>query len=239
MKKLNTIEECVLDVNFETDAILESFFSPISLVDNFSEILKLPLSQIPESVRKSDPNLKYQPIYEIRSKTDTEYKILLGTNSIGISLNNTGEYSSWSESFFPEAKRLFSEIFKSNKIIKIERIGLRYIDFIIDSNIFKDEKIVVKIDKEDAEDKKMFLRIEGDIDGVSYIKTLSNHIKYKEDKNKGSIVDIVTFIDKKGEIINDDFNKDRFFEELNSLHLVHTKKFKEVINDKSIREYGI
>jgi len=239
MQRLNTVEECVFDVSFETDAILESFFSPISLVDNFDEIIKLPLSQVSENIRKNDPNLKYQPIYEIKSKTNKEYKILLGDNSIGISLNSREEYSSWSTSFFPEVKKLFTQIFSSNKIIKIDRIGLRYIDFIVDNNIFKDDKIVIKINEEDAKNKKMFLRVEGEIDGISYIKNLSNNIYYKTNENKGSIVDIVTFIDEKNQIIDDNFNIDSFFEEINSLHVLHTKKFKEVINNESVIQYGI
>lgn len=239
MGKLSTVQECIFDVNIELTSVVESLLSVIAKVDGFEEIVKLPLTQIPEHVRRSDPNLKYQAMYEIRSKTHTQYKILLGENTIGMTLNTQGGYTSWTDSFFPEVKKIFSTILQSGKIKRIDRMGLRYVDFIENDNIFSDGKISVHINHTDAHSKKMALRVEGSEEGITYMKNVSNNTAYRSFKDLGSIIDIVTAIEEKNLTINHEFKIATFFEEINSLHTVHTNKFKEVIRDEYIEQYEI
>jgi len=239
MGKLSTVQECVFDVNVELNGVVENLLGIIADVDGFEEITKLPLTQVPEHVRKNDPNLKYQAMYEIRSNIQTQYKILFGENTIGMTLNTQGQYTSWTESFFPEVKRIFSTILKSKRIKKIDRMGLRYIDFIENDNIFTDGKISVNINNNDACDKKMFLRVEGNDKGVAYVKSVSNNTPYINFKNTGSVIDIVTAIENKNLIVDDNLKIEVFFNEINTLHEVHTNKFKEVINDEYIKQYQI
>lgn len=239
MGKLSTVQECIFDVNIKLTSVVESLLSIIAKVDEFEEIVKLPLAQIPEHVRRNDPNLKHQAMYEIRSKTNTQYKILLGENTIGMTLNKSGDYTSWTHSFYPEVQKIFATIIESGKIQSIDRMGLRYIDFIEDDNIFQEGKISVHINHNDAHDKKMFLRVEGEDNGVSYVKNVSNNTQYTTFEKLGSVIDIVTAIDGKDLMVNDDFDMSVFFEEINSLHTVHTNKFKEVIRDEYIKQYEI
>ncbi len=65
MQKSNSIVESVFDIFFETTAITENFLGLIEQVDEFEVITKLPILQIPEAIRKNDPNFKFQPLYEI------------------------------------------------------------------------------------------------------------------------------------------------------------------------------
>jgi len=131
---INTIVDCVFDIFFESRVGAESFLSTLSTVDGFEEIIKLPLHQIPDAVRKNDPNLRNQPLYEIRSKSNKNYRIMLGDNTIGIAVNN---YTRWTEDFFPQIKKIFSVILTNGKIHKINRLGLRYVDFLKAENIFE------------------------------------------------------------------------------------------------------
>jgi len=239
MSKLSTVEECVFDMNFESTAVAENFLSIVAKMDDFEDIIKLPLHQIPEAIRKNDPNLKSQPMYEIRSKTNLDYKIMLGDNLIGLSLVSADRYTSWKDSFFPKIQELFSIVLDSGKINKINRIGLRYVDFLEGDNVFQSGKIAVDINGNNTNDKKMFLRIEDNISGVSYTKAVTNNVQYKAYPNRGSIIDIVTFIEGKDSIVNDDFEINTLFGEIDSLHAVHTDKFKEVVSDERIEAYGI
>lgn len=239
MSKLSTVEECVFDMNFESTAMAENFLSIIAKMDDFEDIIKLPLHQLPEAMRKNDPNLKFQPMYEIRSKTNIDYKIMLGDNLIGLSLISADRYTSWKNSFFLKVQELFSMIIESGKINKINRIGLRYVDFFEGENVFQTGKIGVNINGNKKNDKKMFLRIEDNIDGISYIKTITNNTQYKTYATPGSIIDIVTFVDKKELVLDSTFDMSTFFNEINNLHTVHTNKFKEIVSEDRIRAYGI
>lgn len=229
----NTIVECVFDITFKSDDVAESFIPVISKVDQFDKIVKLPLYQVPENIRKNDPNLKFQPLYEIRSNINTSYKIMLGDSMIGIALN--GKYTSWTNSLFPQIKKLFSEILNSGKVFKIERMGLRYVDFLENENIFETGKIGVTINNQPSNTKKMFLRIEDKIDEVDYNKVIVNNVQYQNFASSGSIIDIVT-----SKNINDVINEEgEFFTSIDKLHDINKDKFKEVISDEYITKYGI
>ncbi len=234
MKNSNTVVECIFDIFFETDYVAESFFSIISKVDNYDNIIKLPLSQLPEAIRKNDPNLKNQPLYEITSDKNKDYKVTLGDNVIGIAI--VDNYTSWNHSFFPQIKTLFQEILNSKKINKIKRMGLRYVNFLVDENIFETGKIKVIINEGETVDKKLFLRVESAIDSINYNKVITNNTAYKGSSNLGSIIDIVT----SNEVtISDTDDIDYIFDLINKLHEVNENKFKEVISDEYIAKLGI
>lgn len=233
---INTIVDCVFDISFESSVGAENFLNTLANVDGFEEIVKLPMHQIPDVIRKNDPNLKLQPLYEIRSKANTDYRIMLGDNTIGIAVDN---YTSWKEAFFPQIKKIFSAILDSGKIQKINRIGLRYIDFFKNDNIFSTGKIQVDINEQAVSDKKMFLRVEDEVEGISYNKAISNDTQYQNNPDIGSVVDIITFVDNKDLLFDDNFKKDSFFEEVDKLHEINKEKFKEVISDEFVDKYKL
>jgi len=233
MYKKNSIVETVFDIFFETTDITEKFLGIIEQVDGFEQITKLPILQIPEAIRKNDPNLKFQHLYEINSTINSNYKIMLGDGLIGIAIKK--EYKGWNNSFYPQIKKLFKIILDNGKIIKINRIGLRYINFLPNENIFKTGKLNVKIANNKACNKKIFLRIEDCLDKICYSKTVINNTEYLNSSTLGSIIDIVTFIesDKKN------LEKETIFEDINELHDISKKKFKEVISNEYIKQYNL
>lgn len=233
MKNDNTIVECIFDIFFESNFAAENFFSIISKVDDYNNIIKLPLGEIPETIRKNDPNLRTQPLYEITSNKNLDYKITLGDNVIGIAINSN--YTSWTNSLFPQIKILFKEVLRSGKINEIKRMGLRYVNFLEDENIFKTGKIQVKINNSESDNKKLFLRIEDSVEDIKYHKVITNNTQYQSSNKPGSIIDIVTLSDNS---INDMNNIDIIFELIDKLHQVNENKFKEVISDEYISRYN-
>ncbi len=176
MQNNNSIVESIFDVFFETTAITENFLGTIEQVDGFEKIIKLPILQIPEAIRKNDPNFKFQPLYEIHSSTNSNYKIMLGDGVIGIAI--TKGYQGWNESFYPQIKKLFETFLANNKVTKINRIGLRYVNFLPNENIFETGKLDVKIAYIEACNKKIFLKIEDCLDEICYSKTVTNNAQY-------------------------------------------------------------
>lgn len=235
----NTIVECVFDITYESTNAPEGFLSLIASVDGFDNLKKLPLSQIPETIRKSDPNLRNQPIYEITSSENKEYKVMLGDNTIGLAIVN--EYSSWTNSMYPEIEKLFGKILTSGKIEKINRMGLRYTDFLENENIFDSGKVKIKIDNNVVADKTMFVSIEDKIEDVSYTKVITNkkEYQYKDGKlseSKGSIVDIVTSLENQEFNLSDMSN---IFTLIDKLHKIHREKLKEVVSDEYSIKYSL
>ena len=229
MKTSSSIVESVFDIFFETTAITENFLGLVEQVDGFEEIIKLPILQIPEVIRKNDPNFKFQPLYEIHSKTNADYRVMLGDGMIGVAINR--EYKGWDKSFYPQIKRLFTTFLDSDKVIEINRIGLRYVNFFPNENIFNTGKLDVKIANNEACNKKIFLKIEDCIEDICYSKTVINHTEYVKSSISGSIIDIVTFIESN--------RKEIIFEDINRLHGISKEKFKEVISDKYIKQHNL
>lgn len=235
MSSENTIVECVFDIQFESTSVAESFISTIAQVDGFEQITKLPLHQVSDMIRKNDPNLKMQPLYEIKSLENNDYKILLGDYTIGMAIDS--DYTSWTNSLFPQIKKIFTKILESKKITKINRMGLRYVDFLESENIFKTGKINVNINASENNSKKIFLRIEDSIEDIQYNKTVANSIKYPKYEKEGSIIDIVTSFEDYE--LNVAKNIEKIFTDIEKLHRVNKEKFKEVISDEYIAKYGI
>jgi uncharacterized protein (TIGR04255 family) len=231
MSNNNSIVEAIVDIFFETNTLTEVFLSTILNLNGFDKITKLPISQIPEAIRKNNPNLQFEPLYEISSNAK-DYKIVLGDVTIGIAIN--GKYKGWDDSFFPQIQEVFQKIFDTQQIIKINRIGMRYINFFPNENIFETGKVKVAINNNEATDKTMFLKINDCIDGICYSKTITNDNNYLNRENKGSIIDIVTFLENVFISIDNSI-----FDTINQLHTLSKDKFKEVISDEYITKFNL
>ncbi len=232
VNKNNSIVEAVVDIFFETTTFTEIFLNIILGINGFDAMTKLPMSQIPEAIRTNDPNLRFQPLYEIHSNTNKDYKVMLGDGTVGIAIN--GEYKGWEDSFYPQIQRVFQTILESQKITKINRIGMRYINFFPHENIFETGKVKVTIDNHEANTKTMFLKIDDSVEDISYSKTITNDQNYLN-REEGSIIDIVTFAE------NDSISSDNnsVFDTINQLYTLSKDKFKEVVNDEYISTHNL
>lgn len=142
-KKLNTcpIVDAVIEIKFAPKIDFNAVFGVIykALLPEFSNVESLPIQQIPEAIRNSDPNLKYQPHYKIRSND-----IILQIGPCMITVSVSPYYIGWDRFSF-KAFNIISKITDLDIISKYERLGLRYINF-FKNDLFKDnEKVLVDI----------------------------------------------------------------------------------------------
>ena len=100
------------------------------LYPNFNENLpNLEQSNIPEDIKKTEPQLQYAPDY---SMSNDKFKLSFSDNAI--SFGNVNQYQLWG-SYSPFIIDSLSKIFSLLGNLKVERIGVRYIsvfDSIID-----------------------------------------------------------------------------------------------------------
>lgn len=110
------------------------------LRNNEIEVLKLeklPICNIPEDIRKSDPNFKNKPTHQIICK---EGVILIGPNNLSFGI--LPPYKSWeiSQTFI---RKVLAFIKNANIIKSISLASLKYLNFFKEINIF--EKINLSI----------------------------------------------------------------------------------------------
>ena len=86
------------------------------------EPVRLPQADIPYSAREADPNLRYQPCYQLAFENEL---IRLGTGAI--SYHVLAPYPGW-DRFFSRAEELLRGTLRSCGQIELERCGLRYIN---------------------------------------------------------------------------------------------------------------
>lgn len=224
MNKKNTIIECLCDISVEFESA-ESIIPIISRNSDFNDIKKLPVNQIPEVIRKSDPDLRKCPLYAIKSK-NSQSSILLGDYMIGI---KTGDYTGW-EYFLEEGKEIFESILNKQEIGKIERIGLRYINFFKEKDVFKTSQISLRIANRGFEDGESDLRvvIKKPREEIVCIMNIANNQSIERKKGsveKGSIIDIIVAYE------NNNIPKDEVFDKINKLHDSYEQQLKNIVGE--------
>ena len=128
MKK-DAIAEALCEVRFECE---ESVSLPEIVVGKLAEFdvwrdfekSRLPVADIPPSIRSQDPNLKKQPILELRERNGS-LLVKIGVNVL--SYHRLAPYPGW-ESFKPEIDRAIKFLFGSFQSFKATRLGFRYVN---------------------------------------------------------------------------------------------------------------
>ena len=88
---------------------------------DYPNIEKLPILQIPEQFRSSDPNLRYKPYYQLKNDQTI---IQIGTKVV--SFVNVGKYLGW-PTFSEKAYNVFERLYKDFEIEKTHRVAVRYV----------------------------------------------------------------------------------------------------------------
>lgn len=167
-----------------------------NLYDGNLEMSSLPVLNIPENIRKKDPNLMNQATNSIKCRQDGDIQI----GSYGYSFNLRLPYAGWTvhREFLDKVNEA---IHKIDIIENIVNVNLRYLDF-FQSKIF--EKINLKINfvgrtfnAQNSIYKTQL--IEDDIKHILQI-TQGVHIENKELdlKASGSLIDLTTQVENPG-----------------------------------------
>ena len=197
------IVDALLEVRFTSTINANAVFGLIYSVlqKDFQKVETLPILQLPDVVRASDPNLKYKPYYKISNEN---FVIQIGPDVILIS--SFPRYLGW-EIFSKIIFDVLTKIEQIGIINVIERIGIRYINF-FENNIFEKINLKVSIGSNDVLCKNTIIRTE--IEQGEYSSTLQVANNAIINGKIGSIIDIdtfatknlVTFFSKKNELIN-------------------------------------
>jgi uncharacterized protein (TIGR04255 family) len=207
------IVDALLEVRFTSNINANAVFGLIYSVlqKDFQKVETLPILQLPDIVRASDPNLKYKPYYKISNEN---FVIQIGPDVISIS--SFPKYLGW-ESF---SKIIFDALTKIESvgiINVIERIGIRYINF-FETNVFEKVNLKVCIGTDDILYKNTIIRTE--IEQGEFNSTLQVANNAIINDKLGSIIDIDSFVTK---------NLDAFFsrktELINAGHLKEKELF--------------
>ncbi len=163
------------------------------LKDDFPKIEALPLSEMPASLRDTEPDLKYQPAYKLHYKDNENIVLQICAKAVGFSF--TPEYCGWKD-FSSFVKRYLNVIYETGVIDRVLRIGFRVINF-IDGNVFDGEKIKLKIHLGVEEIPYKETSIKTVFSNGEYHSTVSIVNNAQLGNNKparlGSVIDVDTF----------------------------------------------
>jgi uncharacterized protein (TIGR04255 family) len=207
------IVDALLEVRFTSKINANAVFGLIYSVlrKDFQKVETLPILQLPDVVRASDPNLKYKPYYKISNEN---FVIQIGPDVISIS--SFPKYLGW-ELFSKIVFDVLTKIESVEIINLIQRMGIRYINF-FETNIFEKVNLKVCIGTDDILYKNTIVRTE--IEQGEYSSTLQVANNVTINGKLGSIIDIDTFVTK---------NLDTFFsrktELINAGHLKEKELF--------------
>lgn len=183
------IVDALLEVRFTSKINANAVFGLIYSVlqEDFPEVETLPILQLPDFVRASDPNLKYKPYYKI---ANANFVIQIGPDVISIS--SFPKYLGW-KSFSETIFDVLSKVENVGIIDKVVRVGIRYINF-FETNVLEKINLKLSLGANDILYRNTIIRTE--IEQENYISTLQVANDARVDGKLGSIIDIDTFSTK-------------------------------------------
>ena len=145
--KQDTIVESYLEIRFEHNQVGEIVLGRLAAVSDWNgyQSQRLPFSDLPQSIRDSDINLRFEPILQLQDPRGQEV-VKIGPRVL--SLHRLGGYPGWSK-FFDRQKGMISGLWATVPGLEIARIGLRYINALLPShgfNSFWDMNLKVEVD---------------------------------------------------------------------------------------------
>jgi len=188
------ILEGIVEFRFESPFPHDAIFGIVynEFKNDYLNPQEFPILQLPETVRRQDPALRYKPYYKLSSE-DKKYLFQIGARVL--SLISLSPYNGWAD-FSSKLEDLINRIEKMSIVETYTRIGIRYING-FDFNIFKKINLTINMEDDDLVDFNTNIRIEipsGDF--ISTLQVVNNaQVKKLEGVEKGSIVDIDTYID--------------------------------------------
>ncbi|EOI8655422.1 TIGR04255 family protein [Campylobacter jejuni] len=210
----NTIVNCVCDFMLEFNCDIENLLPIVVTNSDLIKIERLAVSDIPRNIRTMDPNLKFQPIYKITSE-EHKISVMFGEHII---IFNTLDYKSWDD-FSKVRKVIIDKLIEKKTIVKISRIGLRYIN-LIKENITKNKIFSFKINNKDMLNELSHISFFNTEEDIVINTTIASQIDKKQEEY---ITDITVAFEHDitidPEIINDKIEK---------MHTIQKGKFSSI-----------
>lgn len=172
--------------NFPPDAVVGVAYNLLSQ-NGVCTLIQLPIMQLPADIRSKDPQFKYQPTHTI---TNQDIFVHVGPNVAIIQIPSL-DYPGW-QVFREKINGIVSTLCTSNLIREIGYIGLRYINFFPNINIF--DKIKLRIEGLAQKGRSTIFRTELDNKNFTNVLQISDgvHVKNTRQDCDGSLIDITT-----------------------------------------------
>lgn len=135
-KKLEIVPilEALFEIRFDTNSPEDTNLGIIynQFKKEFGTPLNLPLMNLPVDVRSSDPNFKYQA-YQRLTSNDGKYLLQYGQRVISLHCVNY-KYDVF-QNYQDKINDLIDKLAKLEIVSSINRVGLRYVDFLTEAEI--------------------------------------------------------------------------------------------------------
>jgi len=190
------IVESIVEIRFDSKIPDEAVFGVLysGFQDEYKKYDKLPILQLPDAIRSSDPNLRYKAHYRLKNEN---YVILIGPKVF--SFCNIKNYVGW-DVFSPKIVSTFDILSKLNAIKKISRFGLRYINVIPSLNIYEKSKLIVSLDEQNLSKNEINLTAKIESGKFKLQLTMANNASVsmvdQKDSIKGSLIDIDVMLEE-------------------------------------------
>jgi len=186
------IVDSVVELRFKSSIFPNAVFGLIfsSLQKDFPKVEKLPILQLPEQLRDSDPNFKFKAQYRLVS--DDGFSVQIGPDVLIIGA--PAPYPGWSN-YFDKIKLVIEKAFQTGVIEEVVRLGVRFINF-FELDIFEKINLDISINNTSHKSRNTQLRTEIEKNGFLNTLNIANNAKQTIQNNKeriGSIIDIDTF----------------------------------------------
>jgi len=124
--KKDAILEALVEIRFDTGELPELIVGYLINYDPWRKYQRsrTPIADLPATIRWSQPDLRYQPILELKSN-DGKVSVKIGERVL--SFHRSHEYPGW-EGFSKEVSEVLEHLFSKFDGVKIERLGLRYLN---------------------------------------------------------------------------------------------------------------
>lgn len=190
--KKTPLIDAIAEVRFSSsvppDTIVGLVYGAIK--DEFGAPEPLPILQIPAALRDQDPNLRYQACYRFQREGHT---LLLGPRNVALS---TVPYVDWN-SAEPRLNEVLMKLDQANLFQRIERIGLRYVNFFEKLNVIERSTLKLEVAGKSIAAQSITLRAERTENEYTVITQIFNHASVLGPQAKaGSVIDIDVVTDK-------------------------------------------
>lgn len=124
--KTDGIKEALFEIRFDTPVVPEAVIGRLTDAAVWKDFTpaRMPSADIPQQLRQVDPNLRFQPSYELRRGAPTEL-IRIGPSSL--SYHQLAPYPGWA-AFSPTLEQVVHTLFEKLVDLRPLRLGFRYVN---------------------------------------------------------------------------------------------------------------
>ncbi|MCK5536167.1 MAG: TIGR04255 family protein [Bacteroidales bacterium] len=223
------ILEAIVDIRFTTlvpsEAVFGLLYNRLSTL--FPRYEKLPILQLPEAVRNSDKSLEFAPHYKF---INNGYEMQIGPKVIAII--RTKPYIGW-DNYYEIITNILTILSELKFIDNITRVGVRYIDFFTNSNIFSKLKFKVENFPFNQDQTTYVTTFLNDSFRTNLQVSNATEIIVRNEKHIGSIFDTDTY---KEEI--NTFNLNNLLQTIRDAHDLEKRIFYTLIDEEFIENFN-